>query len=543
MVPDPQLQPWVFGNPSYDHFRQRWHDIYGFGVRRHHIHGPSDGQAYHFLRHQADQQLAVPGLHQFAEQHERDPHAECRRDLSLVGEPHRRSATSGGGQAQRVQGCPAEADRQRTSVEDGESTWFPDWQRCVNSEKAYSPEIAIGACTALIDSGRETAQNRAAAYSNRGVARAAKKDHDRAIADYNKAIEIDPRHPNAYNNRGNAYADKHDYDRAFADYTKQIEIDPRHAHAYRNRGLVHYRRNELDQAIADHTRAVEIDPRYADAYDDRADAYRGKGEHDRAIADYTRAIEIDPRHANAYNGRGTVHAAKNDHDRAIADYTKQIEIEPRHTHAYINRGNAHAAKKDYDRAIADYTKQIEIDPRHMYAYGDRGISHAAKKDHDGAIADYTKAIEIDPQDASRHSRRGLARFDSGDFRGASLDMLRTIELRDDAYAMLLRYLALARSGDAGARADLEANASRLKDRAWPYAVTELFAGKRSSEATLSAAAGPENTCEAHFYIGEWLLLQGDRSAAARSLQTAVDTCPVTFVEHASAEAELRRLGQ
>ena len=37
---------------------------------------------------------------------------------------------------------------------------------------------------------------------------------DRAIADFNAALTINPNYAEAYNNRGNAYADKGDYDRA-----------------------------------------------------------------------------------------------------------------------------------------------------------------------------------------------------------------------------------------------------------------------------------------------------------------------------------------
>ena len=44
------------------------------------------------------------------------------------------------------------------------------------------------------------------------------KDYDRAIADFNTAIKLDPKNVQAYDNRGNAYADKGDRDRALADY-------------------------------------------------------------------------------------------------------------------------------------------------------------------------------------------------------------------------------------------------------------------------------------------------------------------------------------
>jgi tetratricopeptide (TPR) repeat protein len=45
---------------------------------------------------------------------------------------------------------------------------------------------------------------------------------DRAIADYDKAIAINPRHADAYVNRGNAYGEKGQTDGAIADLDKAI---------------------------------------------------------------------------------------------------------------------------------------------------------------------------------------------------------------------------------------------------------------------------------------------------------------------------------
>ena len=107
-------------------------------------------------------------------------------------------------------------------------------------------------------------------YNNRGMARKAKGDLDGAIADYTKAIEIDPRDAHAYYNRGIARDDKGDHDGAIVDYTKAIEIDPRYAPAYNNRGIARRARGDLDGAIADYTKAIEIDPRDPLSYNNLA---------------------------------------------------------------------------------------------------------------------------------------------------------------------------------------------------------------------------------------------------------------------------------
>jgi len=114
-----------------------------------------------------------------------------------------------------------------------------EWVRCLNKKGAYSFDVAIVACTAVINSGKETQATLAIAYSNRGHAYDSKGDKDRAIADYSNAIHLNPTDSNYYNNRGVAYRTKGDNDRAIDDYTKAIELDPKHAQAYANRGNAH----------------------------------------------------------------------------------------------------------------------------------------------------------------------------------------------------------------------------------------------------------------------------------------------------------------
>jgi len=64
----------------------------------------------------------------------------------------------------------------------------------------------------------------------------------------------------AYYNRGVSYGKKGEYDRAIADFTKALEINPRLAQAYYNRGVAYERKGEYDQAIADYTNALELSP-------------------------------------------------------------------------------------------------------------------------------------------------------------------------------------------------------------------------------------------------------------------------------------------
>ena len=96
-------------------------------------------------------------------------------------------------------------------------------------------DIQIGACTAAIQSGRWHGKNLDWAFVNRGMAYSAKGEYDRAITDYNQAINLNPKSAKAFNNRANAYYHKGEYARAVPDYDRAIKINPGFTIAKKNR--------------------------------------------------------------------------------------------------------------------------------------------------------------------------------------------------------------------------------------------------------------------------------------------------------------------
>jgi tetratricopeptide (TPR) repeat protein len=91
-----------------------------------------------------------------------------------------------------------------------------------------------------------------------GLAYFSKNDIDNAIADWNSAINRDPRDARAYRQRGGAYFKKGDFSLAIADYSRAIELEPKEAKGYFNRGLVYQARDERTKAIADFTTVVTL---------------------------------------------------------------------------------------------------------------------------------------------------------------------------------------------------------------------------------------------------------------------------------------------
>jgi tetratricopeptide (TPR) repeat protein len=78
------------------------------------------------------------------------------------------------------------------------------------------------------------------AINVRGIDYNRKGQHDRASADFDEAIRLDPKFALVHYNRGWAYNSKGNYDRAIADFNEAIRLDPKDAAAYSNRGAAYY---------------------------------------------------------------------------------------------------------------------------------------------------------------------------------------------------------------------------------------------------------------------------------------------------------------
>jgi len=124
-------------------------------------------------------------------------------------------------------------------------------------------------------------------------------NNKQAIADYNKAIELDPKDPTGWHGRGSANVNNNtNLDQAITDLSKAIELytnDPTNlAGALEDRGVAYTRQQKYDLGIADLTKAIELTPKEGVFYYDRGDAYRQKGQKTQAIADLEKYLQLDP---------------------------------------------------------------------------------------------------------------------------------------------------------------------------------------------------------------------------------------------------------
>jgi tetratricopeptide (TPR) repeat protein len=168
----------------------------------------------------------------------------------------------------------------------------------------------------------------------------------------------------AWNSGQGAKASLPESEKAVADLDQAIRLDPKLARAYRYRGLVYFRTGKYDSAIADYSEAIGINPKDGAAYRCRGNIYREqKEDYDKAIADYSTAIAIYSKDATAYGCRGKAYLAKKDYRPAIDDLSTAIdELGSKEWELYWDRGQAYLKTGNKEKSKEDYVEALRLNP-------------------------------------------------------------------------------------------------------------------------------------------------------------------------------------
>ena len=192
-----------------------------------------------------------------------------------------------------------------------------------------------------------------------------------------------------------AYFEKKDYDKAIADFDRVIQIAPRDAEAFWRRGSARKMRKDSAGAIQDISEAIRLDPR-AQVSRKRASAWSVLKEFDKAIVDVSDAIRLDPDRPSDYMNRGEQWFGKGEYEKAISDYGEAIRLDPKDAVAHFRRACAWSRKKEYDRAISDWSDAIRLESKDVSFRLGRGTVWILKKEFDNAIAEFDAAFKLDP---------------------------------------------------------------------------------------------------------------------------------------------------
>jgi tetratricopeptide (TPR) repeat protein len=105
---------------------------------------------------------------------------------------------------------------------------------CLAAALARDDDKTVAACGALIENAKTEKPDRIKALIARGAAHERKDMIERAIADYDGALRLDPTLADIHNTRGELWRKKGDLPKAVADFAAAIKLNPDHVVARAN---------------------------------------------------------------------------------------------------------------------------------------------------------------------------------------------------------------------------------------------------------------------------------------------------------------------
>jgi tetratricopeptide (TPR) repeat protein len=306
--------------------------------------------------------------------------------------------------------------------------------------------------------------------------------------------------------------EKEDYSGAIADYTKAIQLDPKFAKAYNERGLVYQILKQDKNALADFDRAIQIKPDLAEAYSNRATFYLSSNPQ-KSLDDAKQVVAIKPKDPQSYVLLSIIYFNLKDPSSAIEtlrEGEKNVTTEERYSLLFwkmlylsttknspevikaareiiefkastiavkgiaiyflMFNGQNNEANRELDKLIVEkpkdalpqwlrglsvvfssvnnnlssqekilvaapyFEKSILADPRSDIGYSARQIVRQISGDLPGALADANKALNLKPNQPLLYQNRGVAYWELGNFQAALADFNRAIELEQPILA-------------------------------------------------------------------------------------------------------------
>jgi len=139
-------------------------------------------------------------------------------------------------------------------------------------------------------------------------------------------IRVNDRNADAYFNRAWLFEYKREYQRALQDYTKAIELNKSMKDAYFNRGVLYTGMKKFEEALKDFSEVIKLEPSAADGYCNRGNIHFRMGKPDLALADYNAGLKADPNDADLLYNRAVVQLTKGDKAAATEDLKNSARL-------------------------------------------------------------------------------------------------------------------------------------------------------------------------------------------------------------------------
>jgi tetratricopeptide (TPR) repeat protein len=246
-------------------------------------------------------------------------------------------------------------------------------------------------------------------------------DRDGAIAQYKKALALQPNDTHDRYNMAVAYMNKEDWAAAIRELRIVKSQDPQNLDARQNLGSCLLHIDPL-AAVTEFKELTAISPSFSICHDCLGAALAQARRYPEAEKEYANAIELDPGAASPHLNLGLLLEIEEKYDQALLELRIAEKLDPDNARAFTHVGRILLEKKDFPGSIAELEHAEELAPADWFSRDLHGRALQADGKVDAAVVEFSEAVSLGPKELQ-----------------ARLDLAHALEKKGDWVAALANY--------------------------------------------------------------------------------------------------------
>ncbi|MFN0168163.1 MAG: protein kinase domain-containing protein, partial [Bryobacteraceae bacterium] len=194
--------------------------------------------------------------------------------------------------------------------------------------------------------------------------------YERAQADLQRALDIEPANGDVWRRLGQIYKDNNHFKEALAAFQKAIEVQPDYFKNYQDLCSLHSDQANYEEAIRQCQKMVELAPDLSDAHFALALPYLNRGSYAQGEYELRVAIRLQENSSKAHHNLGVALLYQDRNLEAIPSFKRALEIGPAMHLQYLNLGTSFRranlpgeAREAYRKGLALAEAELARNPR------------------------------------------------------------------------------------------------------------------------------------------------------------------------------------
>ncbi|KAB1224409.1 hypothetical protein CJ030_MR2G016298 [Morella rubra] len=188
------------------------------------------------------------------------------------------------------------------------------------------------------------------------------KDHETALRNFQRAVQLDPRFAYAHTLCGHEYVALEDFENGIKSYQSALQVDARHYNSWYGLGMIYLRQEKYEFSEHHFRMAFQINPRSSVIMSYLGTALHALKRSDEALVIMEKAILADKKNPLPMYQKASILVSLENFDEALEALEELKEYAPRESSVYALMGKIYKRRNMHDRAMLHFGLALDLKP-------------------------------------------------------------------------------------------------------------------------------------------------------------------------------------